>query len=158
MPQFSRKTLLAATDCLTQLMSHAEIDRFLLEYGLEDVVPSEGSSKQARANALARHLLADPERTDEDGRNLIDALVEDLVHRAIENTGSVFFDDRSFEETFPFLVRGLDRLVIEREGCRRERTWFKRMSQRGSGSRAEYQLSSVFSESSGVGESGSTCS
>jgi hypothetical protein len=52
MPQFSRRTILAATDLVAN-SGHTNIDRFLLEYGLEETV--RGHSMADRANALGRH-------------------------------------------------------------------------------------------------------
>jgi hypothetical protein len=109
MPQFSRKTLLAATDTLTNY-GHADIDRFLLEHSLEKVASTPGTSKQSRANELARFLVADPERTDENGRNIQDVIVEALVQRALDRcTGYCGFDSKRFEEQYGSLFHGLER-------------------------------------------------
>jgi len=82
MAQFSRRTVLAATDALADLRSHAGIDRFVLEHGLEGITGV--GSKIARTNALARHLIENPELANEDGENLTDAVVSTLVRQAID--------------------------------------------------------------------------
>jgi hypothetical protein len=67
---FSRKTILAATDLLPHF-SHAALTRFLLGYGL-DRLP--GGSLRDRSNAVAVHLLRNPEAVDDEGNNLSDAI------------------------------------------------------------------------------------
>jgi hypothetical protein len=67
MSQFSRRTILGARDLIAN-WAHVNIDRFLLEYGLEEIV--RGNSKADRANALGRHLIRNPEALNEDGVNL----------------------------------------------------------------------------------------
>jgi hypothetical protein len=78
MAKYSRKTVLAATDLLENA-GHARITRFLLEHGLEN--DNIAGSMRDRASAVARHLLADPERLNEDGQNLTDAVVEEGTGR-----------------------------------------------------------------------------
>jgi hypothetical protein len=67
MAHFSRRTILAATDLLAN-WGHTDIDRFLLEYGLEETI--RGNSRANRANALGRHLIRNPDAVTEDGVNL----------------------------------------------------------------------------------------
>jgi hypothetical protein len=107
MAQFSRKTVLSATDTLATT-GHAEIDRFALEHAIED--RAGGFSRRNRANAIAQYLLSDPDRIGHDGRNLIDAVVEDLVGREIRDwsAGGVFNYDL-FQQRCPDLNRALER-------------------------------------------------
>jgi hypothetical protein len=108
MPQFSRRTILAATD-VVQIRSHAEIDRFLLEYGLESVT---GYSKADKSTALGRHLLRSPEALADDNENLSDVVVTALVDQAIRACFTGYpaeFSLEEFQERFPNLHRGLDR-------------------------------------------------
>lgn len=122
MPSFSRKTILAATDTIARFKSRAEIDRFRLEHGLESI-PSEGSLKD-RANSIARYLLENPERKSDDGRNLVDTIIEALVERAIsECTKHEYgiFNHRRFESMYGELVRAL-----ERDGFSVEDGWLRR--------------------------------
>ena len=81
MTQYSRKTILAATDLLENA-GHARITRFLLEHGLEGYVGV--GSMRDRASAVARYLLENPDALNEDGQNLADAVVEMLVAEAIQ--------------------------------------------------------------------------
>ena len=108
MPNFSRKTILAATDLL-EPYSHAGIDKFLLEQGLESV--AQEGSKAARANTLAKLLITEPERLNEDGENLSDTVVEALIQHAIRGcTGyGETFDYGYFQSRYGALHRGLER-------------------------------------------------
>jgi hypothetical protein len=109
MPQYSRRTILAAADTIANF-GHTGVDRFLLEHGLENsgIV----GSLQARANGLARYLLANPEQLDQDGRNLTNTVVEDLVQRAMSRCIGGYpsgFQLERFQESYPALHRALER-------------------------------------------------
>jgi hypothetical protein len=109
MAQFSRRTILAATDLMAN-WGHTNIDRFLLEYGLEEAV--RGSSIANRANALGRHLIANAEALSEEGANLTDTIVGELVESAIRNSTDGYpraFSFDVFRERYPALNRGLER-------------------------------------------------
>jgi hypothetical protein len=82
MAQFSRRTVLAATDTLPQRRTHAGIDRLLLDHGLENAVG--GNSKEDRANNLARHLINNPDEPNEYGENLSDAVITAIINDLIE--------------------------------------------------------------------------
>jgi hypothetical protein len=116
MPEFSRRTILAAADVLAGY-GHTGVDRFLLEYGLEDT--GVGGSLQARANALSLHLLANPQQRNEDGRNLTDAIVGELINHAIRtrvDRYSQAFDYQAFQQSYSALHRGLERDGFTVEG------------------------------------------
>lgn len=107
MAQFSRRTVLAATDLLENA-GHARITRFALEYGLEN--HDVGNSMRNRANSLAGYLIANPEELGEDGQNLTDAVIEALVNDAIRNCfGYDGFDYPRFQERYGDLNRALER-------------------------------------------------
>jgi hypothetical protein len=109
MPQFTRRTILAATDLIADF-GHSAVDRFVLEYGLENA--GIVGNLRDRASAVARHLLNAPDRLDDDGRNLTDTIVENLVVRAIAGCVDRYsrsFDYTLFQERFPALHRGLER-------------------------------------------------
>jgi hypothetical protein len=109
MPQFSRRTILAATDIMAN-WSHNSIDRFLLEYGLENAV--QAGSRADKANNLARYLLQHPDSQNEDGGNLTDTVVTEVVNGAIENSMSGYprqFNIGDFQIAYPSLHRGLER-------------------------------------------------
>lgn len=108
MASFSRKTILAVTDILSG-WSHSSLDRFLLEHGLEEAQLS-GGSREARANGIARYLLGNPDATEEDGRNLVDAVVDEVVQSALSNCrGYSGFDYQIFQQRYSALARGLER-------------------------------------------------
>jgi hypothetical protein len=109
MPQFSRRTILAAVDAIL-MRTHAEIDRFALEYGLEGTV--RGYSKAGKANALGGYLLQNPEVLTDDGENLTDAVVAGLVGDAVRASFAGYpreFNLAEFKERFSALDRGLER-------------------------------------------------
>ena len=110
MPIFSRRTILAALDTLESRL-HSKIDWYLLKYGLEHVAMESGGSKQKRVALVAKYLLQEPEQLDEDGRNLIDAIVEERVVSAIDACASCndgfYYED--FQKGYPDLHRGLER-------------------------------------------------
>jgi hypothetical protein len=96
---------------------HTNIDRFLLEYGLEKSV--RGDSRANRANALGRHLIGDPDGLSEDGENLTDSIVGKLVESAVRSSmdgypGEFSFD--VFKQNYPALHRGLERDGFTAEG------------------------------------------
>ncbi|HLZ40041.1 MAG TPA: hypothetical protein VKQ11_03725 [Candidatus Sulfotelmatobacter sp.] len=122
MPQFSRRTVLAAVDTILN-RTHAEIDRFALEYGLERTVV--GYSKADKANALGAHLVANPDATTDDGENLTDAVVTALVDHAIRRSRAGYppqFSLDEFRRGFPLLSRGLERDGFTAEGGALRRT------------------------------------
>lgn len=110
MPQFSRKTILAAIDTL-QGMSHSAITRYVLEYGLENVVPEGFVNKQERATSLSKYLLKSPQRLDADGSNLTDVIVRERIASAISDCTSCYdgFDYEAFQSNYCALHRGLKR-------------------------------------------------
>jgi hypothetical protein len=110
MTQYSRKTVLAATDLLENV-GHARINRFLLEHDLENAVA--GGSTRDRATALARYLLQYPEVLNEDGENLTDAVVEQLVTDVIR--GFVSYEGEFDYDTFSQMYGELNR-ALARDG------------------------------------------
>jgi hypothetical protein len=120
MVQYSRKTILAATDLLENA-GHSRITRFLLEHGLEGHV--HGPSMRDRATGVARYLLEDPDRLNEDGENLTDAVVNDLIGELIQRyTRYGEFDYEGFSAHNGALNRGLARDGFTVEGGRLRRT------------------------------------
>jgi hypothetical protein len=102
MPRFSRKTVIAAVDLL-ESYGHSDITRFMLEHALENTGADVQGSKRDRANGVMRFLLRNPEMKTDDGANLTDAIVTDLVSRA-----AAHFDE-GFDEYHPDLSRALKR-------------------------------------------------
>jgi len=107
MAQFSRKTLLAATD-LMENAGHSRITRFLLEHGLEQHV--QGRSMRDRVNGIALYLIANPEVLDDEGQNLTDAVVGALLADAVTQC-TIYgqFSYQRFCKRHPELNRALAR-------------------------------------------------
>ena len=117
MGQFTRRTVLAAVDMLQAWKSHARVDRFALEHGLEDIVV--GGGLAAKGLALSRYLVQNREAQNEDGENLTDVIVGHFVQEAIENAtyGSPrTFHYGSFQRHCEALNRGLERDGFTIEG------------------------------------------
>ena len=114
MAQFSRKTILAATDPL-QNAGHARITRFLLEHGLENHVHA--GSMRDRANSVAQYLIANLDVLNEYGQNLTDSVVSALVSEAVAEC-TIFgeFSSHRFGERFAELSRALARDGFPVEG------------------------------------------
>jgi hypothetical protein len=109
MAQFSRRTILAATDTLPHQRSHSGIDGRFLDHGLEGTVG--GNSKESRANELARYLIANPDAQNDYGENLSDTVItglNDEMVRAHTSYNNEFEYDR-FKESYPALNRALER-------------------------------------------------
>ena len=109
MPQFSRRTILAATDIVGS-WSHAGINRFLLEHALEDSI--ENGSCATRGMNLARYLMNHPDYPDQDGGNLTDTVIGQIIGRAIESSQSGYprqFNYGDFQTAYEALHRALER-------------------------------------------------
>ena len=72
-PQFSRRSIVAACNLLAGLYNHTRFEQVLLEIGAEHML-IEGSV-QAKANMIARLLIADPNERNWEGNFLVDAIV-----------------------------------------------------------------------------------
>lgn len=112
MPQFSRKTIIA-TLAILEGSTHADIDRFVLEHGLEGTSAAAGTSKRDRTNGLIRYLLNNPDAQTDEGANLTDSIVRDLIESAAKSAerASLYAlgASQTFEERFPELTRALKR-------------------------------------------------
>ena len=109
MPQYSRRTILAATDIVGS-WGHQAITRFLLEHALENGV-GDGPCA-ARGTNLATYLLANPDALDQDGGNLTDTIVTVIVEGAMRQCIHGYpeaFDYNRFQLTYAGLNRGLER-------------------------------------------------
>ena len=78
MPQFSRTTIIEAIGLLESL-SHAELDKFLLKYGLERIAPQELRPKTAKSNAVIKYLIYNPDKKGPLGANLTFEIIEDKL-------------------------------------------------------------------------------
>lgn len=98
--------------------THDEIDRLLMQFGLEDVAPQTGlpsTTKNARVNQLLRFLQENPERKGPFGANLGFELVEHVIDKFVES-----LDDAELEEVQPRLIRSLERdgYIIDRRSLK----------------------------------------
>jgi len=103
-PTFSRKTIIAAVATMGT-WSHTEINRFVIEYGLEGTDALAGSSKLDRANTFILYLLRNPTRPAEEGGTLLEVVVRDLIDRAASGHPEMV----EFETYSPDLARALKR-------------------------------------------------
>lgn len=102
--QFGRLTIIAAVETL-ETGTQADITRFMLEHALEATSADVGAgeSKRSRGNSLIQYLLQNPALRTSEGGNLTDAIVRDLVEKAIARWGN------GIGERFPSLLHGLRR-------------------------------------------------
>lgn len=109
MPDFSRRTIIAAAATL-EAYPHSDIDRFVLEHGLETTEAGSDTSKKNRANAIITYLLAYPDALHHEGGNLTEIVVRDLIQRAIVQAGRPTPENVDpFERNFPALSYALKR-------------------------------------------------
>lgn len=104
-------------DILPSWNFHAQVDHFALEHGVEEVVV--GGSLAAKALALSRYLIQNPEDRNEDGQNLTDLIVGQLVAQAIERSTHGYpreFHHETFQQNYEALNRGLERDGFTVEG------------------------------------------
>ena len=91
--------------------THATMDRFMLDHGLEERFG--GGSKENRANALATYLIKNPDEANEYGENLKLTLFLaqslPMLYHAARITISREFSFEKFQEGFPALHRALER-------------------------------------------------
>ena len=103
MAQFSRITTIEAIGSLDYL-THAEIGRLLLKFGLEEVASKNLGSKTSRLNALIKYLIDNPDKKGPFGGNLNFELIEELIERRLSD-----YPNLSIEEQLPKLVNSLKR-------------------------------------------------
>lgn len=109
MAQFSRRTILAATDLLAE-RTHSDIDRFALEHGLESIAI--GTSKVDKTNTIGKYLISNPKTTDEYGENITDAVVTAMVEGTLPRCKDGYpgqFVYANFQERFSAMDRALVR-------------------------------------------------
>jgi hypothetical protein len=103
LPQFSRSTIIEAVGLLESL-THADLDRFLLKYGLERMAPQEFKPKTAKLNAVIKYLIDNPDEKGPFGANLTFEIIEDEL--SIVSPPNIFAP-RLVEEHFPKLLNSL---------------------------------------------------
>ena len=103
--QFSRITIVEAISSLEHL-THAELDRFLLKFGLEEIAPQDIGSITSRLNALIKYLIDNPDEKGPDGANLTFEIIEDVLEPKPSYYGRPV---SPIEERLPKLVNSLKR-------------------------------------------------
>ncbi len=113
MPQFSRITIIEAIGLLESL-THAELDRFLLKYGLERIARQELGPKTAKLNAVIKYLIDNPDEKGPFGANLTFEIIEDELRSISPN----IYAPLIVKEHFPKLLNSLkhDGYVITNKG------------------------------------------
>jgi hypothetical protein len=107
--QFSRSTIIEACATLESL-THAQIDRFLLRFGLENIAPQNVGSKVDRTNALIKHLIENPDSIGPSGANLTYEIIQNIVARKTEAFSTGWYPrDESIEDEIPKLIHSLKR-------------------------------------------------
>jgi hypothetical protein len=106
---FSRTTIIKIVDAL-RLQFQAEVDKFALEFGLEDVIS--GSSIKEKNVSIMRYLIKNFQAKAPNGTLLAQAIIEHLVL-----TYCQYYDPA---ELFPELVNSLDHdgYNLDRNGLR----------------------------------------
>lgn len=115
MPQFSQITIIEAIGLLESL-THADLDRFLLKYGLERIAHQELRPKTAKLNAVIKYLIDNPDEKGPFGANLTFEIIEDEL-RSIPIPPNIY-SPTLVEEHFPKLLNSLkhDGYVITNKG------------------------------------------
>lgn len=106
MSALSQYTLIEGLELIRRL-THEEIDRLLMQFGLEDVAPQQdapGTTKNTRLTRLIRFLQENPDRKGPFGADLAFEIFEHLIDKLVES-----LDDTDLEEDQPRLVRALER-------------------------------------------------
>lgn len=105
---FSRNTIIEIISLLEKY-SHAEIDRILIRFNIENIAPQNLNSKYKRANDVMTYLINNPERRTDSGGFLVYELLEYVLKEMLER------DSYRFEENYPEIINSLklDGFVIE---------------------------------------------
>lgn len=75
MANFTRETIIEAVARLED-RTHSMIDRFLLRFGLENIMPNQTLSKSDKVNEIIKHLIANPNNTGPNGAGLTYEVIE----------------------------------------------------------------------------------
>lgn len=97
MHKFSRQTIIEAISKLEN-RTHSQIDRFLLRFELENIMPDENLSKADKANVIIRYLIENPGNVGPNGANLVYEILEHIVEDIREPEDESFFLDEPMED------------------------------------------------------------
>ncbi len=106
---FSRITIIKMVSAL-QLQTHSDVDKFALEFGLEDVIS--GSYIKEKEAAIMKYLIKNPQEKAPNGTLLTQAIIDHLVLTRCQVSDPA--------ELFPELVNSLDHdgYKLDRNGLR----------------------------------------
>jgi len=102
--KISRTSIIEAVTIL-EGWTHAEIDRFLLEFELEEVAPGDSASRRRRANILIRYLIQNPDELGPSGERLSLEIIERLIMSRLHSAYG--WEVEPIEEQLPKLVQSL---------------------------------------------------
>jgi|AntRauTorcE11898_2_1112593.scaffolds.fasta_scaffold01072_12 hypothetical protein len=91
MQNFTRETIIEAIARLED-KTHSKIDRFLLRYRLEDIMPENNLSKADKVNVLIKYLLKNPDKTGPNGSNLTYEIIEHIAESIPDPESNPLFD------------------------------------------------------------------
>lgn len=107
MPRFSRITVIEAVGSL-EYLTHNQIDRLLLKFGLEEVAPKGFAAKASRLNALSKYLIDNRDEKGPLGGNLTFEIIEEVLRLRL-TTSSLDQSAPRIEEQLPELANCLKR-------------------------------------------------
>jgi len=86
---FSRTTIIKMVSAL-RLTTHAEVNKFALEFGLEDVIG--GSYIKEKEAAIMKYLIKNPQAKAPNGTHLAQAIIEYVVlpHNQFNDPAELF--------------------------------------------------------------------
>ncbi|WP_169577874.1 hypothetical protein [Salisaeta longa] len=82
---------------LLESKTHGEVDRVALRFGLEDVLTEDLNYLREKANAIARHLIKNPEQQGPKGTNLTFEVIDHLVSEVPDEDDWTYSDDQYSE-------------------------------------------------------------
>lgn len=103
MSDFSRATILEAVSLL-ESKTHGKVERVALRFSLEEVLTEDLNYLREKANAIARHLIKNPEQKGPKGANLTFELIDHLVSEVPDEDDWIYSDDQ-YSELRNCLVR-----------------------------------------------------
>ncbi|MCL4706489.1 hypothetical protein KJ068_15065 [bacterium] len=107
MRKFSRQTIIETCSALEHL-SHAELERFLLKFALENSAPQSLGSKTSRINSLIKYLLDNPDLKGPKGTDIVLEIIEEVISKRIsEDFGYIYRNERTIDEVLPGLLNSL---------------------------------------------------
>lgn len=110
---FSRESVIEVLP-LFERMSHAEIDRFALRFGLEGIALDDTVPKYKRANAIALYLINNPDLKWPSGENVTFKVIEFLLGVAQQRNVSLEVDLLGFKHSLKRDGYMIEQYVLKR--------------------------------------------